>query len=110
MLSCARSSVRLRVRDADIEVLHHVPMLRVLPQATIEQLAAALDHAEIAPGHAVFAQGDHGERFYVVEAGSAEVVRDGRTVKTLRRGECFGEIATAFGRLASARRPRRRCA
>jgi MFS family permease len=88
-----RLDARLRVRDADIELLHHVPMLRVLPQATIEQLAAALDHAEIAPGHAVFAQGDPGERFYVVEAGSAEVVRDGRTVNTLRRGDCFGEIA-----------------
>jgi MFS family permease len=53
-----RLNARLRVRDADIELLHHVPMLRALPQATIEQLAAALDHAEIAPGHAVFQQGE----------------------------------------------------
>jgi hypothetical protein len=88
-----RLDARLRVRDADIELLHHVPMLRVLPQATIEQLAAALDHDEFAPGHAVFGQGEPGERFYVVEAGCAEVVRDGHAVETLRRGECFGEIA-----------------
>jgi hypothetical protein len=88
-----RLDARMRVRDADIELLHDVPMLRALPQATIEQLAAALDHAEIAPGHAVFEQGDPGERFYVVEAGCAEVVRDGRTVETLRRGQSFGEIA-----------------
>ena len=88
-----RLDARMRVRDADIELLHHVPMLRALPQATIEQLAAALEHAQIAPEHAVFEQGDPGERFYVVEAGCAEVVRDGRPVGTLRRGECFGEIA-----------------
>jgi hypothetical protein len=85
--------VRLRVRDADIELLHHVPMLRVLPEPTIEQLAGALEHEEVAAGHAVFAQGDAGQRFYVIEAGCAEVVRDGRTVETLGRGECFGEIA-----------------
>jgi len=84
---------RLRVRDADIELLHHVPMLRVLPEPTIEQLAGALEHEEVAAGHAVFAQGDAGQRFYVIEAGCAEVVRDGRTVETLGRGECFGEIA-----------------
>jgi CRP-like cAMP-binding protein len=41
----------------------------------------------------VFAQGDHGERFYVVEHGRAEVVRDGRTIRTLRHGDGFGEIA-----------------
>jgi len=88
-----RLDARMRVRDADIDLLHNVPMLRVLPQATIEQLAAALDHAEVAPRQAVFEQGDHGDHFYVVEAGSAEVVHDGRPVETLTRGESFGEIA-----------------
>jgi MFS family permease len=88
-----RLDARMRVRDADIELLHNVPMLRALPQATIEQLAAALDHAEIAPGHTVFEQGDHGGHFYVVEAGSAVVVHDGRHVETLARGQSFGEIA-----------------
>ena len=64
-----RLDARMRVRDADIELLHNMPMLRALPQATIEQLAATLEHAEVAPGHAVFEQGDHGDHFYVVEAG-----------------------------------------
>jgi CRP-like cAMP-binding protein len=41
----------------------------------------------------VFEQGDRGDRFYVVESGRAEVVRDGRVVETLGRGDCFGEIA-----------------
>jgi CRP-like cAMP-binding protein len=88
-----RLDARLRVRDADIEVLHNVPMLRVLPEPTIEQLAAALDRVEVAPGQSVFEEGDHGERFYVIEAGCAEVARNGRTVRTLGPGESFGEIA-----------------
>jgi CRP-like cAMP-binding protein len=88
-----RLDARIRVRDADIELLHNVPMLRALPEPTIEQLAFALDHSDVAPGHPVFEQGDAGERFYVIEAGCADVVCDGRAVETLRRGECFGEIA-----------------
>jgi MFS family permease len=88
-----RLDVRMRVRDADIEILRGVRMLGALPAATIEQLGAGLQHAEFAPRQAVFEQGDRGDRFYVVESGRAEVVRDGRVVETLGRGDCFGEIA-----------------
>ncbi len=88
-----RLDARMQVRNADIEILHHVPMLRVLPQATIEQLATALEHAEIEAGRVVFEQGAPGERFYVIEAGSAVVLRDGRAIRTLATGDSFGEIA-----------------
>jgi MFS family permease len=84
---------RMRIRDADIEILRAVPMLAVLPAATIEQLGAGLDRARFAPGKTVFEQGDAGDRFYVVESGRAEVVCDGRVVNTLGRGAGFGEIA-----------------
>lgn len=97
-----RLDTRLQVRDADIELLQEVPMLRALPEATIEQLAAALLHADVAPGQAVFEQGDPAERFFVIEAGCAEVVLDGRTVRTLRRGESFGEIALLRDRVRTA--------
>jgi Cyclic nucleotide-binding domain/Transmembrane secretion effector len=88
-----RLDAHMHVRDGDIEILRGVRMLGALPAATIEQLGAGLEHAEFAPRQAVFEQGDHGERFYVVESGRAEVVRDGRVVGTLGRGDCFGEIA-----------------
>jgi MFS family permease len=100
-----RLDARMQVRNADIEILHHVPMLRVLPQATIEQLAAALEHAEIEPGQAVFEQGASGERFYVIEGGSVDVLRDGQTIRTLGQGDSFGEIALlrACARTATVR-------
>jgi CRP-like cAMP-binding protein len=70
-----------------------VRMLSALPAATIEQLGARLEHAEFMPRQVVFEQGERGERFYIVESGRAEVVREGRVVETLERGDCFGEIA-----------------
>jgi MFS family permease len=84
---------QLQVRDADIEILRTVPMLAVLPAATIEQLGAGLERVEFAPGQVVFEQGERGDRFYVVESGRAEVLRRGRLVNTLDRGEGFGEVA-----------------
>jgi MFS family permease len=88
-----RLDVLMRVRDTDIEILREVGMLRALPAATIEQLGANLEHADYGPGQPVFEQGERGERFYVVESGRADVIRDGQVVRTLARGDCFGEIA-----------------
>ena len=88
-----RLDAGMRVRDADIEILRAVRMLRALPAATIEQLGAGLEHAEYSPRQVVFEQGERGDRFYVVESGRAEVVHDGRVIRTLGRGDSFGEIA-----------------
>jgi CRP-like cAMP-binding protein len=88
-----RLDAGMRVRDADIATLRSVRMLGALPAATIEQLAAGLEHAEFAPRAVVFEQSEHGDRFYVVESGRAEVTRDGRLIATLAEGDCFGEIA-----------------
>jgi MFS family permease len=97
-----RLDSRMRVRDADIQLLHMVPMLRPLPQATIEQLAATLEHTAVTAGEPVFEQAEIGDNVYVVEAGAAEVLRDGHIVETLRRGDCFGEIALLRGCARSA--------
>jgi CRP-like cAMP-binding protein len=83
----------MRVRDADIETLRAVPMLETLPVPTIEQLAAALEHAEAEPGQTLVRQGERGEYFYILRSGRADVLQDERLVRTLGAGECFGEIA-----------------
>jgi CRP-like cAMP-binding protein len=41
----------------------------------------------------VIRQGDVGDRFYVIDEGSFEVLADGQRVNTLGEGAFFGEIA-----------------
>ena len=83
--------------DEEIALLHGVPMLRPLPLPAIEQLARGLEPVHVPVGQAVFQQGDPADRFYVIEAGTADVIGDGHLVTTLGPGEGFGEIACCAG-------------
>ena len=81
------------VRDRDIDMLHTVAMLRVLPLPAIEQLARGLESVDVPAGHVVFQQGDVGDHYFVIESGGADVIGDGHVVATLGPGVGFGEIA-----------------
>lgn len=81
------------VRDDDIELLHTVPMLNVLPLPAIEQLARGLEPVDVPAGTFVFRQGEVGDHYFVIESGTAEVLGDDRLVTTLGAGEGFGEVA-----------------
>jgi CRP-like cAMP-binding protein/predicted MFS family arabinose efflux permease len=88
-----RLDAEVRVRDVDIETMRAVRMLGALPVAMVEQLAGGLEHVGFGPGDTVFRQGERGDYFYVVHAGRADVILDGRLVRTLGAGDGFGEIA-----------------
>jgi MFS family permease len=80
-------------RDRDIEVLGEVVLFRPLPMPAIDALAVRAEFVEIAAGDDVVRQGDEGDRFYAIEAGTADVIGDARLVRTLGPGDAFGEIA-----------------
>ena len=76
-----------------LELLRGVPLLALLPEATLESLARALVPLEIGAGEVLIQQGDEGDRFYVIESGSVEVTKDGRHIARLGPGDYVGEIA-----------------
>jgi hypothetical protein len=77
----------------EVELLRRVEIFAPLPVAELERLAKALRPERIEVGAAVFAQGDRGDRFYVIREGTAEVEVDGARVRTLGPGDSFGEVA-----------------
>jgi MFS family permease len=79
--------------DKEIGLLHGVHMLQPLPLPAIEHLARGLEPLQVPAGEVVFRQGDPADRFYVIEAGTVDVVGDGHLVTTLGPGDGFGEIA-----------------
>ena len=88
-----RIDERTVVPARQLGLLGRIPMFAPLPPLDLERIAHQLDLIEVAPGTEVIRQGDIGDRFYAVEAGSFEIVHDGTTIATAKEGDYFGEIA-----------------
>ena len=68
-------------------------MFAPLGAPELEALARSLEPVEAPAGAAVVREGDPGDRFYAVADGELEVTQAGLPVRTLERGDVFGEIA-----------------
>ena len=81
-----------RIPTRRLELLRAIPLFDPLPAGTLEWLAQAMKEVTVTAGTDVVREGDPGEEFYVLAAGSAEVLVDG-AVKPIEAGDYFGEIA-----------------
>jgi CRP-like cAMP-binding protein len=78
--------------------LSRVGLLSSLPGETLTALAARMVREQVSAGSTIVAEGDGGERFYVLLSGMAAVTQEGRGPRSvLRPGETFGEVALAMG-------------
>jgi len=75
-----------------LDLLRALPIFAPLSQPVLERLAFDADLVE-RPAGEIFAQGDPGDRFYVIADGTVAVTVDGVHVRTETRGDAFGEIA-----------------
>ena len=89
----ARIDRTLTVPTAQLKALRAIEMFAPLPAPTLEALASSLTRVSVPAGESVFRQGDHGDRFYIVDSGEIEIEIDGREANVLGPGEHFGEIA-----------------
>lgn len=64
-----------------------------LPVDRVERLSRELEPIDVPPGGEIITQGDHGNRFYVIEAGEVAVFADGVFQCHESAGQSFGEIA-----------------
>jgi hypothetical protein len=70
-----------------------LPMFAPLPLAVTELLAAEVEPRQFPVGTVVIREGEPGDHFYLIVEGSATVSVHGAPRPSLRRGDCFGEIA-----------------
>lgn len=73
--------------------MREVPMFAALTPPVLERLAAAAITLDVAPRQDVVREGEIGDRFYVLDAGTVSASIDGREVRVLVPGDSFGEIA-----------------
>ena len=80
-------------KNAKVELLRRMPLFTQFSTRELNEVAAVADEVEVPEGRALTKQGRPGREFFVLADGQADVVRDGRRVFTLGRGDFFGEIA-----------------
>jgi CRP-like cAMP-binding protein len=74
--------------------LARVGLLAALPGEVLLKLAGRMRREEIGPGAPILAEGEEGERFYVVLSGLLSVTQAERGLRgVLKPGEYFGEVA-----------------
>lgn len=81
------------VAEGPYHLLRENSIFAPLPIATVERLSHDLAPVEFGAGEEVIVQGEHGDRFFVIESGKVEVFENGEFRRHEGPGESFGEIA-----------------
>ena len=84
---------RADVPVVELSLLRSVPLFATLGLPEVEVVARALQPLDMEAGDEIVHEGDPGDRYYIVADGELEVSADGAPMRTLGRGEGFGEIA-----------------
>lgn len=77
----------------EIARLRALPIFAPLGPSALEALARSVEPVEAAAGTRVITEGEVGDSFYLVADGELEVTVGEAPVRTLGRGDCFGEVA-----------------
>jgi CRP/FNR family cyclic AMP-dependent transcriptional regulator len=92
-------------KNAKIELMKSVPLFARCSKRELTEVAAIADELDLDAGSTLTKQGARGQEFVVIAEGTADVVRNGKTVNTLGSGDFLGEIAliTAQPRTATVK-------
>ena len=86
----------------DEKRLKGVPLFESLGKRERKVLAQRADEVDVPEGKHLAREGTFAYEFFVIEAGTAEVIQDGRRIRELGAGDFFGEIGLLETELRTA--------
>jgi CRP-like cAMP-binding protein len=72
--------------------LKAIPLFSQLSEDEAHRLAAFATETSIADGQILMKQGDYSTELIAIEEGTADVIRDGRKIASLKQGDLIGEM------------------
>ena len=81
-----------RMAEAPTELLKRVPLFSDLNDRELKQVASSMKERTFDAGQSVTEEGKGGVGFFVIADGTAKVSIGGDEVRTIGRGDYFGEI------------------
>lgn len=83
--------------DANFDLLRKMPIFGGLNDSTLQLICEQSQAVHVATGETFFREGDRARSLFVLQSGSVQIERcwqGGKVVLgTLKRGDCFGEMA-----------------
>ena len=73
--------------------LKDVPFFSSMSEQDLAAVAQQTEEISVAAGTVLARKGDAGDKFFVIDSGTAEVTHDGAPIAKLGAGDFFGEIA-----------------
>jgi CRP/FNR family transcriptional regulator, cyclic AMP receptor protein len=80
-------------RDEYINHLASVPLFRGMSNKELRDIARATVELKVEQGREFVTQGDVGREAFIIVDGTADVVRNGKSIAKLGAGDCVGELA-----------------
>ena len=84
--------MRLR-KDAKSELLRRAPLFANCSRRELDAIGGIADEIDLKEGKELTREGKPGREFFVLVDGTADVIKKGRKVNTLKPMDFFGEIA-----------------
>jgi CRP-like cAMP-binding protein len=73
--------------------LKAVPFFSGMSKSELAAIAQQTDEVDVPAGKVLAREGDFGEEFFLIDAGTAQVTRGGEPIAELGAGDFFGEMA-----------------
>jgi CRP-like cAMP-binding protein len=86
----------------DPDRLTAIPIFSELAPEEARRLAAYATETSVAEGHILMKQGDYSTELIAIEEGTADVIRDGDKIASLKAGDLIGEMGLLERRMRNA--------
>jgi CRP-like cAMP-binding protein len=80
-------------KDAKAELIKRVPLFSQCSKREVAAISAIADEIDLKEGRELTREGAPGREFFVLVDGTADVLRNGKKINSLKGGDFFGEIA-----------------